>query len=186
MSFFKVRSGFYLALHDEDASNSLAKSEFARGYFVVTQSASLTSVGSLQTFSPSLAEVHRFDAMVQNLLRAHGQKFILVFSIGRHVQTQVRLAFLVGCNLIMSHGFGPDEAFAALKPMHLLFHNLELDVPMINHFQALCEAKRHQWIDFRDMLNDEDAGADSKTMDMEEYVHYARYGKNQTLFYVEK
>ena len=173
MSFFKLHSGFYLALHEDDIAERIAKSEFNKGYVIVSPKASLVS--SKSTFNPSLAELYHFDAMTKSILRKNGEKCRLVFSTGKEEHAQIRLAVFLGCNMIMSHGFGYQEAFAALKPIHSLLQRLGLDESLMHFLRALNEAKLHQWIDFTERLESLDVrGVSTETMDMEEYVHYAR------------
>ena len=171
-SFFNLHGRFYLALHEDDIAHRVAQSEFVKNYFVVSQSTSLMSSGSLHSFNPTLAEVYRFDCMTKNILRAHGDQCKVVFSTGKDVKLQVRLAFLLGCNMIMSHGIGHEAAFASLKPMHSLFLHLELDRPMMEYFHAVSKAKQNRWIDFSDWLRDFKNLPTSS--DMDEYIHYAR------------
>ena len=174
MSFFKLHSGFYLALHEDDIAERIAKSEFNKGYVIVSPKASLVS--SKSTFNPSLAELYHFDAMTKSILRKNGEKCRLVFSTGKEEHAQIRLAVFLGCNMIMSHGFGYQEAFAALKPIHSLLQRLGLDESLMHFLRALNEAKLHQWIDFSNLPEVLYVkGASTETMDMEEYVHYARY-----------
>ena len=164
-SFFNLHSRFYLALHEDEMARRVAQSEFVKNYFVVSQSTSLMSSGSLHS-----AEVYRFDCMTKNILRAHGDQCKVVFSTGKDVKLQVRLAFLLGCNMIMSHGIGHEAAFESLKPMHSLFLHLGLDRPMMEYFHAVSKAKQNRWIDFSAWLQEEFL----PTSDMDEYIHYAR------------
>ena len=171
-SFFEIHDRLYLALHEESSAEQVAKGEFIQNHIVVSPSLNFVSIGSLRTFNPTLAEVHNFDCMVTNIIRAQNTRCHLVFSTGKDVRMQIRLAFLLASNMIMSHGCEYEEAFAALKPMHSLLNHLNSTAQMIDYF-ALKEAKLHKWIDFKDSLKLEEDSV--SRIEMEEYVHYARY-----------
>ena len=168
-SFFEIHSRLYLALLEESSAEQVAKGEFIHNYIVVSPSVDLVSIGSLRTFNPTLAEVHSFDCMVTNIIRAQSTRCNLVFSTGKEVRVQIRLAFLLASNMILSHGYGYEEAFAALKPMHSLLNRLNLTAQIIDYFRALKEAKLHKWIDFKDRLKVEEDSL--SRIEMEEYVH---------------
>ena len=112
--------------------------------------------------------------MVAKLSNIHtSQK--LVFCDGKDLQSQVQLAFLLGCHLIMTHGLGFEEAYLAFRPLSTLFERTSTDeISVEKSMRAFCCAKCLNWIDFGQQI---DISSIDHPLCMDELDHYARYNQ---------
>ena len=114
------------------------------------------------------------EEMVEAAIRQNaGHK--IVFVAGTDHAHQVKVAFLLGCHMIMAKGWTADSAVAAFKPLRETIDAGGLDGSVQSCWRALAWARRKGWIDFRETF---DCGLDEfEGIQMDEYLHYARYGK---------
>ena len=122
------------------------------------------------SFSFSLESIFRFDAMMQKLLTKQTKH--VVVCPGFEENRQVKTLMLLGCHMIMSRGMSFEETVLAFRPLNTL---LQMNLRGISSFEAvlraMCCAKCLSWIHFGlEQTNKMDDG-----IQMDEYIHYARY-----------
>ena len=121
-----------------------------------------------------LIEVFRFDEMIQNIVMTNPDLKLMICA-GIEPEQQAAVSFLVACHLIMQGSLGFEEGILVLHPLHEPISRYIGNFTFTNSLRALCCAKCMRWIDFK---KDEEKHAISsaRAMDMDEYIHYARYG----------
>jgi hypothetical protein len=116
----------------------------------------------------SLGHIFRFDDMVKGIQGGcSGQK--ILFCTGPELFRQIRIAYLIGCHLIMAHGLGFEETYLAFNSMRGRDDLcLEGRTFVQTSLRAVCCSKCLNWIDFR--------AEDHSTsrIEMDEFIHYAR------------
>ncbi len=124
-------------------------------------------------FEPSsLSEIFRFNMMVAKMSKQHST-LKLVLCSGPDIQSQVQLAFLLGCHMIMTHGLGFEEAYLAFRPIYGLFEPISSNTMSVEKsMRAFCCAKCLNWIDFGQHIDDSKS---DHPICMDECDHYARY-----------
>ncbi len=124
------------------------------------------------SFQPSsLSKIFHFNEMVAKLSNIHASQK-LVFCAGQDIQSQVQLAFLLGCRLIMTHGLGFEEAYLAFRPLSSLLERTSTDeISVEKSMRAFCCAKCLNWIDFGQQI---DISSIEHPLCMDELDHYAR------------
>ncbi len=179
-SFSPITSNLYFALFDADQAEKMAQHTLKVKFVVVPMTAMCRYIqeGNLaEYFTPSsLSELYRFDVMANQIKRRNADQK-LVFAAGRKIQVQKRAIFLIGCHVIMSHGFDAESTFSFFKHSKELFARGESgQVNILDCWYALDRAKSIGWIDFQEFFDIEsDKEADTLTLDMEEFIHYSRY-----------
>jgi hypothetical protein len=157
-SFANIHNRLYLALYEAKQAEIMAQHELKQNFLVVP----LASVKACEvkgakedseSFNPSsLIEIFKFDEMACTLERKN-PTIKLVFCTGAGQPSQVRVAFLVGCHMIMSHGVDSEETHLAFKNFHGLFQRFSPadggGVTVESCWHALYRAKSLNWIDFR-------------------------------------
>ncbi len=118
----------------------------------------------------SLIELYRFDEMANQIARRNADHK-LVFSGGRNLQLQMRAAFLIGCHMIMSHGLDSENVFQIFKSFEEFFGSTQVGI--LDCWRALHLAKTAEWVDFQERF-DCDYCDETKTINMEEFIHYSR------------
>lgn len=156
-SFIHVHNRLYLALYDAKQAEIMAQHELKQNFLVVPI-ASLKACPihgikeDSESFNPSsLIEIFKFDEMACTLERKNPQ-MKLVFCTGAGQSSQIRVAFLIGCHMIMSHGIGFEETHLAFKHFHVLFERFspaDGGVSVQSCWRALSRAKCLNWVDFR-------------------------------------
>jgi hypothetical protein len=176
-SFFHIHKELYLALYDEEQAERMAHHSLQLKFVIVpilsTVDPQESCSGNNKTvlFLPaSLIEVYKFDEMTNQVARRNADHK-LVFSAGRNVHFQTRAAFLVGCHMVMSHGFDAEKTFQVFKSFEEFFDWSQIGI--LDCWRALYRAKSAGWIDFQERF---DFGSDDGTMtiNMEEFIHYSR------------
>ena len=130
-----------------------------------------------ESFTPSsLTELYRFDVTANQIQRRNADHK-LVFAAGRSLHLQRRAIFLIGCHVIMSHGFDAESTFSIFKPYKELLEANESDrTNILDSWHALDLAKSMEWLNFQEFFNIEsNNGSNVATLDMEEFIHYSRY-----------
>jgi hypothetical protein len=110
--------------------------------------------------------------MSQSAIRQNaGMKVVLYTGPGN--AHQLKIIFLLGCHMIMTHGWSCDDALTAFKPLTDLVHSACPDGSVESSWRALYWAKMRNWINFKETF---DLGLDNHDgIQMDEYLHYARY-----------
>ena len=162
-SFFRVYDNLYMAFFHGDQAKVLARHELKSNFLVVPilmedqyrlcEGGSSSSNMEHNAFSPSsLTEIFKFDEMACALER-NNTKTRLVFCTGGSHASQARLAFLVGCHMMMSHGTTLDDTIQYFRNLHGLFHQFAStnggNVSVQSCWRALSSARSLHWIDFR-------------------------------------
>ena len=129
-------------LEPEDLSSNFIKIRMAQ---VVSQHLTDTDSSESKHFG-SLSLLHQFDSLATRLAtEQHSPKLAFVF--GETTQAFERYLFLIGCHLIMTHGFGFEETCLALDKVHT--HTRRCVDSTKDWLRSLCCAKCLDWIDFR-------------------------------------
>jgi hypothetical protein len=178
----RLHNELYIALCGMEMANVLVEKGL-KSAMVIQFSPSMLAQGNaarddefvckVKNFEPSgLSEIFRFNAMVANLSKLHpGLK--LVFCAEQDVQSQVQLAFLIGCHMIMTHGLGFEEAYLAFRPLYKLFERTSSDEMSVEKsMRAFCCAKCLNWIDYGQHI---DSSIPDHPICMDESDHYSRY-----------
>ncbi len=121
-SFSAVTSNLYFALFDADYAESIARHALNGKYIVIP----MTPISAIcryaqegnyaKSFTPSsLTEIYRFDDIANQITRRNADHK-LVFAAGRNPQVHQRAIFLIGCHVIMSHGFDVESTFSIFRP----------------------------------------------------------------------
>ena len=125
-------------------------------------------------FQPSyLTAIWNFDEKVKGATKHHyGQKLVFCSTVP-DMQSCARIAFLLGCHMIMTHGIGFEETYLAIRCiLQRIAESSSLELAVETSLRAFCSARCLSWIDFsQNKLN---KGAEHQSIDMEEFVHYAR------------
>ena len=121
----------------------------------------------------SLVEIYKFDQMVRQLERRNKDD-VLVFSAGTNTNVQRRVAFLLGCQLIMSKALDAYEVNQIFNDFGgILGQSQDERSSAMNCWQALHQAKALAWVDFNEQF--ESHTDHTTTIDMEELIHYSRF-----------
>ena len=176
----RLHSGLYIALGGMDQAKGLVEKDLKSGTVLQFSPSKLVDdegrddgLDPDNSFQPSsLSEIFRFNAMVAKISKLDaGLK--LVFCAGPFVQSQVQLAFLLGCHMIMTHGLGFEEAYLAFRPLYGLFEQTSSEEMSVEKsMRAFCCAKCLNWIDFGQHI---DGSRADHPICMDESDHYARY-----------
>ena len=177
-SFYHVHKQMYLALHEEEQTKSLAEHSWKHKSVVVNMSMNCRytqNCGLTESFSPaSLVEIYRFDEMANQVSRRNIDNK-LIFAAGLSVHVQARVAFLVGCHLIMSHGLDAEQTHSIFKNFEefFIFEDKDNNINNLACWRALYTAKNATWVDFQERF-DLQCDDDIPTICMPEFIHYAR------------
>ena len=128
---------------------------------------------SYNGFLPSsLSAISRFNDMVNNISGTHPHSN-LIFCTSNVESYQPRLAFLLGCHLIMAQGLGFEETYLAFRPLdNLISDESGNKITIQIALRAFCCAKCMGWIEFTNDCSECKQGTQMICMD--EYEHYAR------------
>ena len=126
----------------------------------------------------SLGEVRTFDIMMRMIASRDCSALITVVCYCCDQQTQEAVAFLVGCHLMLSHGYGFEETILLFRPPNELIATYYADQRHVNYsfknlLRAVCCAKCLGWIDFHADPETESTGYPH--IDMAQNDHYSRY-----------
>ena len=127
---------------------------------------------SENSFHPSyLTAIYKFGASISKISSLNEHKK-MVFFTSRDIQSQSKLAFLLGCHLIMAHGLGFEETCLAFVPIWKMHEHICLIVRSVEKsLRAFCCARCLNWIDFGKTFKALDK---KETIDVEEFEHYSR------------
>ncbi len=116
--------------------------------------------------------------MSQSAIRQNaGVKIVLYTGPGN--AHQLKIIFLLGCHMIMTHGWSSDDALSAFKPLTDLILTICPDGSVQSSWRALYWARTRNWIDFKETF---DLGLDNyDCIQMDEYLHYARFATFATV-----
>ena len=174
-SFIGLHSRLYLALYEEEQVCRIAKHELCFNYMILPLLPDQVVLCNIETniVTSSLEEVYKFDQMLHIVMRQNsGMK--IVFYTGSSGAHQLKIVFLLGCHMIMSHAWTSEDSISAFSPLGLgdLDSAAAPDGSVKSSWQALFWAKKKQWINFKETF---DMGLDDHFgIQMDEYLHYAR------------
>jgi hypothetical protein len=184
-AFFHIHNRFYLALLDSSQAELISRHVLNANYMVLPLtmtnvdeiSARVSKANPAAAFSPAfLGDLLKFDDAIGAVERRRS-RMKLVFQTGSDPKVQVQMAFMLGCHMIMSHGVGFEETCLAFKNLHTLFAETgasdEHGVSMRSCWRAICCAKALSWIDLKRAVFTN--RADDRCIQIDEYLHYARY-----------
>ena len=189
-SFMQIHRHIYLALYDQAEAKKIAMDELIQNYLIIPlhQSRDWETTSSYEIketddanaiFVPStLAQIYKFDQMIRDVSRKHpGVK--LVFCTGIKRLVQLKIAFLLGCHLLMTHCVYLEGVFIAFDPMSDVLDgscsgtDLQGDDMVQCGWRSLAQARQMEWLNFWEVF---DRGDNSECSIMiEEFVHYARF-----------
>ena len=172
-SFLRMHDRAYLACFEENHAARMARHVLSKKYSIVPLPSSLNEFDfPAERFVPSsLTEIYKFDEMVQRFER-NMEECVIVFSAGRSKYSQRRVAFLIGCHLIISKCcFAHDVYQCFCGPHEILGDNVQKAIIM-DCWKALHKVRSLAWIDFRERFTQSTSQAGS--IDMEEFMHYSR------------
>ena len=179
-----VQSRLYLGLGAESEVIDLASRNLAGKHMTIDLKTLCERISSLllihphRDFVPSpLTDLYLFDAWIQSLFLADSGRF--VFCPGLRASMQVRVCFLLGSHLIMTHGIGFEEVYLSFRPLHALFNHFSTEKgvhsSICKAWRALCASKCIGWINFCKSTSRNSSRDRMDCIDLEEMVHYARY-----------
>ena len=173
-SFAPLNERLYLALYNKEQAERMAKHFLKGKHLIIAQESSIKDETIKRKFEPSsLEEIYRLDTMMNTVMRRNSE-FKVVVSAGTDVKHQVKVVFLLGCHMIMSHGLNSEQTHHLFASFEEFFAYEECGQShLISSWRAIHQAKSIGWIDFRERfeLEQDEPGA----IDMEEYIHYSRY-----------
>ena len=98
----------------------------------------------------------------------------IVYSAGSDGVVQAKVAFLLGCHLIMSKALDTNHVLQVFKGVEGLMPSDGRGlIGILDCWRAVERARSDCWIDFQERF-DMDRN-DSRTIDMEELIHYSRW-----------
>jgi hypothetical protein len=175
-ALLQVHSNLCMTFGELEEVKSSLESEMRR-IVLVPFNASTRSIDSssdnLVPFQPSyLTAIYRFDESVKKILSTnHGKK--LVFFSSHDVQSKGKLAFLLGCYLMMTRRLGFEETCLALRPLWKLHDEISSVEKLVEtSLRAFCCARCLNWIDFGN--HPTEVETNKQIIDVEEFDHYAR------------
>ena len=171
-SFISIHSRLYLALYTEEQADRIAQHEINSHFLIVPLLPSPSSQDAEQNvISSSLEDIYKFDQMCQTVMRQNeGLKIVLC--TGCDQSHQLKITFLLGCHMTMSHGLSSNEVLDHFKRLQEMFDADGQDGSMQSSWRAVSWAKQMGWIDFKETF---DRGLDNlNVIQMDEYLHYAR------------
>jgi hypothetical protein len=175
-SIARVDNQIYIALCEEKQAVKLMQGKVMEKYVIVkptfVDEDSLDFGLQAKGFWPSsLVDIYRFNSMADRIARQNADSK-LVFSSGILKEVQIQVVFLVGCHIMLSKGFNPDETLC-------LFNNIdgfvvdggEGQLAIIDCWRALHRVAAMRWIKF---VNTDDECDEDHTIDMDAFTHYSR------------
>ena len=163
-----IHGRIHLTFYDEEEAVKVAQHETSN--YVVIPPSSIDT----RELLPSLTQIFRFDEMARITARRNPTQK-LIFSAGSDLMIRLHSAFLLGCHAMISHDVDFEGVYPALHRMHDVFESARSDdhkMSVYNGLRAVCQARKHGWIDFKETF---DTGSlNSSSIAMDEYLHYAR------------
>ena len=183
-SFLHVYNRIYLALLHEQHAEIISKSILTFNYVIVPLTRCQVEVEIEQSqpgpsdrfHPPSLGDIFKFDEIASSLQRKH-PRMKLVFQAGEDKAIQLKMAFLIGCHMMMRHDCGFEETYLSFKGMQSLFDSKAPEsadtVSITSCWRAFYCAKRLNWMEFDTVATE--TTCDNRCIHMDEYMHYARW-----------
>ena len=172
-AFIGVHSRLYLSLFEKDQVEKIAQHKLHSNYLVLplTRKHTVLSENDAKYVLSSLEEIYQFDQMVHAIMRQNsGMKVVFYTGVGN--QHQLKAIFLIGCHLIMTHGWTSAEVVSTFSSMSESVLNSENDCSVRSSWRAIFWAKKKNWINFKETFDLGLEGHDGIQMD--EYLHYSR------------
>ena len=155
----------FLALYEETQAKKMARHTLKSKFVVVPCFHSVETNGCGQFVPSPLQEIHRFDELANQATRQNAG-LRLVFCAGLNPVIQARVAFLLGCHMVISLEMDPGAVYAIFRIEGCIGEGL------LAAWSALQCAKTMGWINFQDHFQLDDV--DDETIQMDEYLHYSR------------
>ena len=170
-SLLHVHDRVYLIRLEGTRAERVAQLALSKRQITIMASSNFTE---LACSSPpcSLTEIYRFNEMVKQLeRRSEDQR--LVFSAGTDKTMQRRVAFLLGCHLIMSKSLDAQDVIRILHGFdEIREHSNQEETGVTDCWRALHQAKSLLWLSFRERFGQY---ASDTSLDIEELIHYSKY-----------
>ena len=167
--FIHVHEGIYIAFGGYEHSTKVVRQELKGDYVVLSSSECIDDANDPMGFNApsSLKDIYNFDKIAR---RMGSRGKCIVFCAGLEPLLQYKMAFLVGCHLIMSLEVDFAQTASAFNRMNSFFRtfawSVKLEPTVHSCWSALFRTKRMNWIDFEGHPN-------GPSMDMDEYSHYS-------------
>ena len=172
-SFTSLHERLYLALYSSEQAERGSRHLLGGKYLIMALETSSNDAWISAEFEPSsLEEIYRFDTTMNTAMRRNTEVKVVV-SAGAEVKHQMKVIFLLGCHMIMSHGLDSEQTHRLFASFEEFFAYEKCGQShLISSWRAINRAKAIGWIDFRERFElDQD---EPDAIDMEEYIHYSR------------
>ena len=184
---FHLHRHVYVTFYPENQVMRMASNESLKFAIVHVAESDGTETCDLSApfHVPSLSEIFKFDQMMNRLVRRNPTQKILICT-GTETHLRVKAAFLGVCHSIISHHIDCNQAYNSL--LRLCESNEVLQgIKGKNYSVRSCllavqHASRHNWIDFDEKFDSLPFRENS--IDMDEYLHYARLFKYCSSFQI--
>ena len=174
-SLLHVHDRVYLIRLEGTCAERVAQHALNYRQLTILASSNFTELAcsSTRSCAPcSLTEIYKFDEMVKQLER-RSEDQMLVFSAGTDKTMQRRVAFLLGCHLIMSKSLDTQHVIRIFHGFDdILEHSNQEEAAVTDCWRALHQAKSLLWLSFRERFGQY---ASDTSLDMEELIHYSKY-----------
>ena len=182
-SFIQIHKNLFLALYDQIQAKAMAIHELNQNYVIIpVHRAALvdfdyrTEIESKPFVPSSLGQVYSFDQMIRGISRKNaGSK--LVICTGTEIPVQLRIAFLLGSHLVMTHCYDIEALYSSFEPMNDILSNArensDVHLSIWSSWRALACAKSMNWLDFWEVFDTGDCASNTH-INIEEFLHYAR------------
>jgi hypothetical protein len=183
-SIGRIDNQIYIALCEEKKAVKLIQGKSMGKYIVVKPTfVDEDSLGfglHAKGFWPSsLIDIYRFDSMAHQIALQNADSK-LFFASCFLKEVQIRIVFLVGCHIMLSKGFNPDETFRLFNNIsEFIIDGGEGQLSILDCWRALHRASTMRWINFVD--TDYECDLD-RTIDMDAFIHYSRSACMSDLF----
>ena len=144
-SFFCAHQRIYIALYDKSQAERIAKHALHVNYVIVSDNSDLREKQDFDgeeqdNFLCSLVDVYQFDKMANQTARRNADHK-LVFPAGCDARHQLKVVFLIGCHMVLSHGLNEDQTFKVLKRFNELLPAMATVQSMLWTAGAPCIAE---------------------------------------------
>ena len=176
-SFFRAHPRLYVALYHEREAARMAQHSLKFKYIIVPMASALRDdddIGIQKKYivPSSLIDIYQFDKITNQIARRNADHK-LVFSAGCSVEGQIKVVFLIGCHMIMSHSLNAGQTYDVFRRFEEFFFHLDGgQVNVYDCWRALHRSTCLGWTDFRERF-DTECDKD-QAIDMEEFIHYSR------------
>jgi hypothetical protein len=186
MSFLQLSPHIFLTLKPKDEAELLAQAVCNQNFILIPLCFSEADDPNLPFglnahLQMTLTDVYLFSTRINAIERQNDHKK-LVFYAGYDLDDHINGSFLLGCYMILTHDYDPDHLIQSCRNVdHLLrMDRNETHINVIEAWHAVHHAKTLGWISFnyvQGVHNSIGPGVADQGIDLEEYIHYARFSK---------